>query len=171
MTRIIRPPVTLRDAVAADVPDVMRLIRGLAAYERKLADFVASAHDIETLLFSRIPRAHAILALLPDQPPVGIALFYYTITSFAGRTGLFLEDLFVEPAHRGSGIGLALLRHLAAKAVAENCNDIEWRVLNWNQPAIDFYERIGATRTEDWHARQLRGPALAALAQGASENG
>jgi GNAT superfamily N-acetyltransferase len=112
-----------------------------------------------------------VLAEIPNRPPVGIALFYYTISTFAGRSGIFLEDLFVEPAHRGTGIGCALLRHLASRAVAENCNRIEWRVLNWNQPAIDFYQRLGATQMQDWHVRQLGGAALAALANGASEHG
>ncbi len=92
----------------------------------------------------------------------------YTISTFAGRTGLFLEDLFVDPAHRGTGIGLALLRHLARRAAAENCNIIEWRVLDWNQPAIDFYQRLGAEPVRGWQIRQLSGEALAALAEGAS---
>ena len=166
-----RPAFTLRDAVPADLPHVLRLVRGLAEYEGKLPEVTATEADLATLLFASPPRAQAVLAEPPGQPPIGIALFYYTISTFAGRPGLFLEDLFVEPAHRGTGIGLALLRHLARRATAEDCTVIEWRVLNWNQPAIDFYRRLGATEMQDWHVRQLRGSALAALAQGASNNG
>jgi len=159
--------VVLREAVAADTPQVLRLVRGLAEYERNLDQAVATETDIHRLLFGSPPRAHAVLAEIPGRPPVGLALFYYTVTTFAGRTGLFLEDLFVEPGHRGTGIGMALLRHLAQRAVAENCNSIEWRVLNWNQPAIELYDRIGSTRMQNWHVRQLGGAALAALAEGA----
>jgi len=107
-----------------------------------------------------------VLAEVAGQSPCGIALYYYTVSTFAGRAGLFLEDLFVEPAHRGTGVGLALMRHLAALALAEGCHAIEWRVLDWNKPAIDFYGRLGAKAMHGWHTRQLRGDSLAALAQG-----
>ena len=157
--------ITLRDATPADVPDIRRLTRGLAEYERLLDHATATESDFHALMFGPTPRAYAILAAPPGQPPVGIALFYYTISTFAGRSGIFLEDLFVEPAHRGAGIGRALLRRLAQRAVAEDCHVIEWRVLNWNQPAIDLYQRLGATQMQDWHVRQLRGSALQALAQ------
>ena len=100
---------------------------------------VVTEADLRTLLFDPIPRAHVVLAEVAGQSPVGIALYYYTGSTFAGRAGLFLEDLFVEPAHRGTGVGLALMRHLAALALAEGCHAIEWRVLDWNKPAIDFY--------------------------------
>ena len=100
--------------------------------------------------------------------PVGLALWYYTFSTFTGRPDIFLEDLFVEPQHRGAGIGRALLGRLAQQAMADRCRRIEWRVLNWNQPAIDFYTRIGAKPMQDWHVRQLDGNALAALAQGVS---
>jgi GNAT superfamily N-acetyltransferase len=158
----------LRPAEPADLPDIFRLIRGLAEYERKLHEVTATEADLRALLFAPIPRAHVVLAEIAGCRPVGIALYYYTTSTFAGRTGLFLEDLFVEPAHRGTGIGLALLRHLAVLAVAENCSVIEWRVLNWNQPAIDFYQRLGALQIQDWQTRQLSGDALAALAEGTS---
>jgi GNAT superfamily N-acetyltransferase len=164
-------PFTLRDATPSDIPDVLRLVRGLAEYERKLHEVTVSAAELTAILFGSPPRAHAVLAVVPHQPPVALALFYYTISTFSGRAGIFLEDLFVEPAHRGSGIGFSLLRHLASRAVTENCASIEWRVLNWNKPAIEFYRRLGATQMQDWHVRQLRGSALTDLAQGASENG
>ncbi len=162
---------TLRDATPADVPDVLRLVRGLAEYEQLLHEAVATDADFRTALFGPTPRAYAVLAEVADKPPVGLALWYYTFSTFTGRPDMFLEDLFVEPAFRGTGIGLGLLRHLARRAVAEKCRRIEWRVLNWNQPSIDFYARLGATPMQDWHVRQLGGAALAALAQGGGGNG
>jgi GNAT superfamily N-acetyltransferase len=158
----------LRPAAPADLPDILRLIRALAEYERNLHSAVVTEADLRALLFDPVPRAHVVLAEAADQEPVGIALYYYTVSTFAGRTGLFLEDLFVEPTHRGTGVGLALMRHLAAIALTEGCHAIEWRVLDWNKPAIDFYRRLGAKSMHGWHTRQLRGDSLAALAQGAS---
>lgn len=159
----------LRPATEADLPDILRLIRGLAAYEKLLHKAVATEEDLRALMFGPRAHAHAIMAIAePGQAAVGIAIYYYTISTFAGRPGLFLEDIFVEPAYRGLGLGLALFRELAQVAVAENCVSIEWRVLDWNQPAIDFYERLGATRMTEWHVRQLQGDALASLAKGHS---
>jgi GNAT superfamily N-acetyltransferase len=159
------PAFTLRDATPPDVPDVLRLVRGLAEYERLLHEIVMTEADLHAALFGQQPRAYAILAEA-GSAAVGLALWYYTFSTFRGRSDIFLEDLFVEPAHRGRGIGLALLRHLAQRAVAENCRRIEWRVLNWNAPSIAFYESLGATKMQDWHVRQLDGAALTALAQG-----
>jgi GNAT superfamily N-acetyltransferase len=155
----------LRPAAPTDVPEVLRLIHGLAEYERLRHEATVTEAELHVALFGPLPRIHAILAEV-DGHPVGLALFYYTFNTFKARPNIFLEDLFVEPTHRGSGIGLALMRHLAQRAVAENCRRIEWRVLNWNQPAIAFYERIGAKRIDIWHARQLGGDALVALAKG-----
>jgi GNAT superfamily N-acetyltransferase len=156
---------TLRDATPQDVPDVLRLVRGLAEYERLLHEVVMTEADLHAALFSPQPRAYAVLAHIGDSA-VGLALWYYTFSTFRGRPDIFLEDLFVEHAQRGQGIGLALLRHLAQRAVAENCRRVEWRVLNWNEPSIAFYESLGATMMQDWHVRQLGGEALAALAKG-----
>jgi GNAT superfamily N-acetyltransferase len=158
-------PVTLRDATPADVPQVLRLVRGLAAYERLLHTAVATEADMHAALFGPDRLAFAVLA---GDPPVGLALCYYTLSTFTGRRDLFLEDLFVEPDHRGKGHGIALLRHLAQRAVAENCRRMVWRVLNWNEPSIRFYASIGATRVDEWHERTLSGAALKALAEGAS---
>jgi GNAT superfamily N-acetyltransferase len=160
------PPFTLREATPSDVPDVLRLVRGLAEYEKLLHEAVATEAEFHTALFGPQPHAHAVLAITGDRA-VGLALWYYTFSTFTGRPDMFLEDLFVEHAYRGRRIGLALLRHLARRAVAEKCRRIDWRVLNWNQPSIDFYERIGARPMEDWHVRQLGGAALIALAEGA----
>ena len=160
--------IVLRDAAPTDIPDVLRLVRGLAEYERLLHEAVATEAAFEASMFGPVPRAYAILADVPGRRAVGMALWYYTFSTFTGRPDLFLEDLFVEPEHRGTGIGLALLRNLAQRAVAEDCRRIEWRVLNWNEPSIKFYERLGAVPMQDWHVRQLGGAALRALAEGTS---
>ncbi|HYZ24781.1 MAG TPA: GNAT family N-acetyltransferase [Rhodopila sp.] len=156
-------PFTLRDAAPADLPAIVRLIRGLAEYERLLHEVTVTEADLRPALFGPQPRLQATLAEVGAER-VGLALFYYTFNTFKARPNIFLEDLFVEPAHRGKGIGLALMRHLARKAVAEGCRLLEWRVLHWNQPSIDFYERLGARAMQDWQTRQLDGDALAALA-------
>ncbi|MEA2737538.1 MAG: hypothetical protein QOH05_845 [Acetobacteraceae bacterium] len=159
------PIFTIRPAVPADIPSVLRLVRALAEYERMLHEVTAT--DLHEALFGPLPRAHAVLADV-DGDPVGLALFYYTLNTFKLQPNIFLEDLFVDPAHRGSGIGLALMRHLAQRAVAENCGRVEWRVLNWNQPSIDFYHRLGAQPIQNWHTLLLGGDALVSLAEGTS---
>lgn len=157
----------LRPATRGDTPHVLRLIRGLAAYERLLHEVTATEAKLNEDMFGPNPRAYATLAEV-DATPVGIALFYYTFNTFKARSNIFLEDLFVEPDHRGSGIGFALMRHLAQRAANEQCGRIEWRVLNWNKPSIDFYQRLGAVQMLDWQTRQLSGEALLALAKGSS---
>jgi len=158
---------TLRPATPSDLPEIVRLLRALAEYEHLLHETTVTEGDLCEPLFGPLPRAHAILAETGGRA-VGLALFYYTFSTFKARSNIFLEDLFVEPAHRGAGIGLALMRHLAQRAVAENCARMEWRVLDWNQPSIDFYQRIGTETMQDWHTRQLGGDALVALAEGYS---
>jgi GNAT superfamily N-acetyltransferase len=154
---------SLRRAVAADVGDIVRLVRGLAEYEKLLHEVESTEADFRERLFGASPVAHAVLAEA-DGAAVGMALYYYTFSTFTGRCDLFLEDLFVMPTYRGLGIGLALFRHLAGIARDERCRRIEWRVLNWNQPAIDFYRRIGAQPMTEWSVQRLEGAALAALA-------
>lgn len=157
----------IRPAAHTDIPAIHRLIRGLADYERLAPEVTASESDLRGALFGPLPRAHAILADVGGTS-VGLALFYYTFSTFKARPNIFLEDLFVEPLHRGSGIGIALMRRLAAQAVAGGCIRLEWRVLNWNQPSIDFYQRIGAEQITDWQTRTLGGDALVSLAKGTS---
>ena len=157
----------LRPATQDDMPYILRLIRGLAAYERLLHEVTATEAELAEAMSGPGAHLHATLAEV-DEIPVGIALFYYTFNTFKARSNIFLEDLFVEPDHRGSGIGFALMRHLAQRAATEHCGRIEWRVLNWNQPSIDFYRRIGAVQMLDWQTRQLSGEALLALAKGPS---
>jgi GNAT superfamily N-acetyltransferase len=160
-------PFTLRPAVLSDLPDIVRLIRALAEYEHLLHETTVTTDDLRDVLFGPLPRCNAIIAETRGET-VGMALIYYTFSTFKARSNIFIEDLYVEPAHRGAGIGLALMRHIAQRAVAESCARVEWRVLNWNQPSIDFYRRIGAETMQDWHTRQLGGGALAALAEGNS---
>jgi diamine N-acetyltransferase len=160
------PPFILRDALEADVPDIRRLTRALAEYEKLLHEAVATEDDFRAAMFGPQPRAYAIVAEPPGEKPVGLMLWYYTYSTFTGRPDIYLEDLFVEPSHRGQGIGLALFRRLAQRAVAERCRRIDWQVLKWNLPSITFYEQLGATRMQDWHVMQLGGGALRALAEG-----
>lgn len=165
------PGCTLRPAVRADLPDIFRLVRGLAEYERLSHEFTATEADFDALLFAPDHVAEATMAEFQGQKPVGIALYHRTVNTFKGQIGLFLEDLFVEPDQRGNGIGRALMRHLAQIAIGRHHNVIEWRVLNWNEPSIQFYQRLGATKLTNWHVRRLYGPALTALAGGAAKHG
>ena len=153
----------LRAAKPSDVGDIVRLVRALAEYEKLLHEVRSTEADFRSRLFGPCPVAHAVLAEA-EGAAVGLALYYYTFSTFTGRCDLFLEDLFVMPTYRGRGIGLGLFRHLAGIAKAERCRRIEWRVLNWNQTAIDFYRRIGANPMTEWTVQRLEGPALAALA-------
>ncbi|WP_428533768.1 N-acetyltransferase family protein [Rhodopila sp.] len=159
----------IRNATATDVGHILRLVRALAEYERMGHEVTATEAEMREALFGTLPRAHALLAEVAGEP-VGLALFYYTLNTFKLRPNIFLEDLFVDPANRGSGIGIALMRALARRAEAENCSRVEWRVLDWNQPSIEFYRRIGAESIKDWHTLLLDGAALAALAEGTSHD-
>lgn len=158
------PTVTLRDAVKADVPVLLRLVRDLADYERMPHRVTATETDLARMLFASPPRAHAMLAEA-EQRPVGIAVWYYLLSTFTARPILFLEDIFVDAAYRGQGIGFAMFRRLATIARANNCLSMDWRVLNWNQPAINFYSRIGARPMTDWTVQRLDTEGLAALAE------
>ena len=157
------PAFSLREATEADVPTVLGFVRALAEYEKLLHVCVATEADFRRRLFGPNRMARAVIAET-EENPVGMALWYYTLSTFSGREKLFVEDVFVQPAQRGKGIGLALFRHMARVAAVENCVGMEWRVLNWNQPAIAFYARIGAKPVADWTTQQLHGDALAALA-------
>ncbi len=155
-------PFALRDATPTDVADVLRLVRALAEYENLLHQVTATEADIANLLFGSRPFARAAVAET-DGRIVGMVLWYHTASTFTGQLGVYVEDVFVEPDHRGKGIGLALFRHVARAALAENCICMEWRVLTWNQPSIDFYHKLGAKQLTDWHTMDLRGEALTKL--------
>jgi GNAT superfamily N-acetyltransferase len=155
---------TLRPAEPGDIPEVRRLVRGLAEYERLTHLATATDADFARVLFGPRPLAHAVLAEAEGRA-VGVALWYFTLSTFTCRPYLFVEDVFVEPAFRKNGVGYALFRYLAGVAVDENCGGMEWRVLNWNAPALEFYRRIGAKPVVDWTTQELRGDALTALAK------
>jgi GNAT superfamily N-acetyltransferase len=153
----------IRSATKEDVPVVAELIRGLARYER-LEDEVVMTEDLLAAgLFGERPYAEVLLAVDEDRP-VGFALFFHNFSTFLGRPGIYLEDLFVVPDERGSGIGRALLEHLARLAVDRGCGRLEWAVLDWNRDAIAFYERLGARPNSDWTVYRLTGEALTTLA-------
>jgi len=153
----------LREAVPGDEAVVLRFVRDLAEYERLVHLVRATEADLRASLFGAPPRAHALIAEFQGTP-AGFALWFYCFSTFEGRASLYVEDVFVEPAHRGRGIGFAIFRDLARRAVAERCARMDWSVLDWNQPAIDFYHRIGARPVRGWTVQRLTGEALAALA-------
>lgn len=155
--------VTVRPAAPDDLPAIMRFIRALAEYERLTHECVATDAQIGTALFGSPPRAHALIAEI-DNEPVGYALWFYSFGTFSGRPSIFLEDLFVDPAARRRGVARRLIAELARRAVAEGCARVEWDVLDWNQPALHFYRRLGAEPRQGWTVQRLSGPALRALA-------
>ena len=154
--------ISIRPAVRDDLDVVIGFIRALADYER-LADAVVLERDVlDAHLFGARPMAEVLMAEL-DGAAVGFALFFHNFSTFAGKPGIYLEDLFVDPSARGSGAGKALLRALARLAVERGCARMEWSVLDWNEPAIRFYESLGATAMDGWTVNRLDGAALAAL--------
>ena len=157
--------ITIRDATHDDAHLIVNLIRELADYEKLRDEAVATEEDIARALFGPRPYAEALIAEW-DGAPVGFALFFHNFSTFEGRPGIYLEDLFVREAYRGKGLGLALLRHIAGLAVARGCARFEWSVLDWNTPSIGFYESLGARRMADWSIFRLTGDALAKLATG-----
>ena len=154
---------TIRDAGRGDGAIVFNFINELAVYEKLAHEVVANAESIELALTRDNARAHAVIAELNGKP-VGMALYFYNFSTFLGRHGIYIEDVYVDPAQRGGGIGKKLLQHLAAKAIAEGCGRVEWWVLDWNEPAIDFYERLGAKKMDEWTTYRLEGDALQKLA-------
>lgn len=149
--------------VPADVPEILAMIRGLAEYEKLSEICVASEADLAEALFGARPAAEALIARAEGQA-AGFALFFHNFSTFLGRRGLWLEDLFVRPEYRRQGCAQALLRALAAIAVERRCGRFEWAVLDWNVRAIDFYRALGATVLPDWRIVRIVGPELAALA-------
>jgi GNAT superfamily N-acetyltransferase len=155
----------IRPATPADVPTIARLIRELAAYERLTHEVVLSEEALELHLFG--PRRFAEVLLVEDDGrAVGFALFFHNYSTFLGKPGLYLEDLFVEPAYRGRGYGKELFRALARLAVERGCGRMEWAVLDWNEPAIGFYQSLGAQAMDEWTVYRLTGEALTKLAGG-----
>ena len=155
---------SIRTADRSDVPTILRLIRALADYEREPESAIAIEEDLIRDGFGDSPVFKVLLAEI-DGVVVGFALYFFVWSTWRGRKCLHLEDLFVEPDHRGKGVGLALMRALAKEAVDAGCARFVWQVLGWNKPAIDFYERLGAQVLDDWWAVRRDGDALAALAR------
>ena len=152
-------------ATTEDVPVLLQLIRALAEYERLAGEVVATEAALRDTLFGPAPRAEAVLARAAEQA-VGFALWFHNYSTFLGRPGLYLEDLFVVPEWRGRGVGSALLRHLARIAVERGCGRMEWSVLDWNEPAITFYQKLGARPMDQWTVYRLTGSELARFASG-----
>jgi GNAT superfamily N-acetyltransferase len=157
--------VTTRVASPADIPLILEFIRDLAEYERLLHECEATEDDIRRDLFGENPRCFCDIAE-DDGRPVGFALWFYNYSTFRGRAGIYLEDLFVKPDFRGGGAGKALLRRLAQRCVEADLGRLEWAVLNWNAPSIAFYDSLGASAKDDWTVRRLDGEALVKLAEG-----
>jgi len=155
--------IQVRPATPADVPVILRFVRELAAFEREPDAVTATEPMLAVALFGENPAAEAVLAERTGEP-VGFALFFHNFSTWEGRRGLYLEDLYVTPAARGQGAGAALLRHLAALAVARGCARFEWSVLDWNEDAIAFYRAMGAVGQDEWTVQRVSGDALARLA-------
>lgn len=153
----------IRAATAGDVPLLLTLIRALADYEKLGDEVVASEASLHEHLFGARPYAEALIAEI-DGSGVGFALFFHNFSTFLGQPGIYLEDLFVQPEHRGMGIGKRLLKAVARVGVERGCGRFEWTVLDWNEPAIRFYESLGAEIKREWLINRVSGKALAALA-------
>ena len=158
-------PLRIRPAAPADAALVLALVRELAEYERLSDEVDATEAMIAAALFGSNPRAFCDIAEW-DGEAAGFALWFYSFSTFRGRHGIYLEDLFVRPAHRGRGIGRALFAGLARRCVAEGLPRLEWSVLDWNEPALGFYRRLGAESLDGWTVHRLSGAALQALAAG-----
>ena len=155
---------TLRPAEPRDVPAIVGLIRELAEFEQLAHLVQATPEALHPQLFGERPAAEAMVAEVGGAV-VAFALYFTNFSTFLARPGLYLEDLFVQPAHRGSGIGQALLEHLGALAVQRGCGRFEWSVLDWNENAIGFYKRMGATVMPDWRICRISGDALQRFAR------
>ena len=156
----------IRPAARADAPVIADLVRELADYEKLLPEAKATAEDFRRELEAPNPVIHVLIAEWNGEP-VGFALYFFNFSTFVGRPGLYLEDLFVRPEQRSHGIGRALLRALARIATERGCGRMEWAVLDWNEPAIGFYRRLGADVMDDWRLCRLTGDALARVARSA----
>lgn len=153
----------IKPATVADVPTILRLIRELAEYERAPNDAVATEAQLHEVFFGPQPSAQVLIGREANEP-VGFAVYFFNFSTWLGRPGLYLEDLFVRPEARGRGNGKALLARLAQIAQERGCGRIEWAVLNWNEPAIEFYKKLGAKPMDEWTVYRLTREGIAALA-------
>ncbi|MFZ3375011.1 MAG: GNAT family N-acetyltransferase [Chthoniobacterales bacterium] len=153
----------IRPATVADIPIILDLIRELATYERAPTEVTAAEEELVDVLFGPRPAAEVLLAF-EEETPVGFAVFFRNFSTWLGRPGLYLEDLFVRPEQRGKGYGRALLVHLAKIAHERGCGRMEWAVLDWNEPAIQFYKKLGAAPLDEWTVFRLTRDGIAKLA-------
>ena len=160
------PVIGVRKATEDDVPLILSLIRELAEYEKLSHEVVATEAGLRKSLFGERPYAEVLVAE-HEGAPAGFALFFHNFSTFLGRPGIYLEDLYVKPEFRGAGIGKELLIHLARLAKRRDCGRLEWWVLDWNEPSIGFYKKLGAVPMDDWTVYRVSGPALEDLASGA----
>ena len=153
----------IRKAARNDIPTIFLLIKDLATYERAPDDVIATEQQLVDVLFGPRPAAEVLLAF-EQEVPVGFAVFFHNFSTWLGRPGLYLEDLFVKPEMRGKGYGRALLVHLAKIARERGCGRMEWAVLDWNEPAIEFYRKLGARPMDDWTVFRLTEDGISKLA-------
>ena len=153
----------IKPATIDDVPVILSFIKKLAEYEKLSHLVTATEEGLREVLFGTRPYAETVIAFFQNEP-VGFALFFHNFSTFSGKPGIYLEDLFVDVEQRGKGFGKALLAHLAKLAQERDCGRLEWSVLNWNQPSIDFYESLGAQPMKEWTVYRLAGEALEKLA-------
>jgi len=157
--------ITIRKAGVEDSALLLRFVRELAKYEKAEHEVTATREDIEHSMFAGNTQVHGLICELGSEA-IGYAVYFYNYSTWLGRPGLYLEDLYVTPGQRGQGAGRAMLEHLAAIAIASNCARFEWSVLDWNTPAIEFYEKLGARPKSEWVGYQIAGQALIDLAEG-----
>jgi GNAT superfamily N-acetyltransferase len=169
MATVTSTELRILPAKERDVPLILNFIRKLAEYEKLSQEVIADERTLREALFGARPGAEVVFAYLNDEP-VGFAVYFPNFSTFLGRPGIYLEDLFVEPAHRGSGIGRALLSYVAKIAKERGGGRLNWAVLDWNQPAIDFYRKIGAVLLDQWTICRVSGAALDRLAGQARED-
>jgi GNAT superfamily N-acetyltransferase len=160
----VKSTVSTRPATEADVPVLLQLIRELADYEKLTDEVVATEDSLRHTLFGPSKYAEALIGSI-DGVPAGMAIFFHNYSTFLARPGLYLEDLYVQPAARGCGLGKALITAVARVAHERGCGRYDWTVLDWNQPAIDFYHRLGAETKPDWRIMRVTGDALQRMAE------
>ena len=159
----MKKELAFRSATREDVPLILQFIRELADYEKMLHEVVADEATLEEWIFDR-QKAEVLFALV-DGNEIGFALFFHSFSTFLGRAGIYLEDLYVKPEYRGKGYGKAILKRLASIAVERKCGRLEWWCLDWNQPSIDFYRSLGAEPMSDWTVYRIAGDTLTHLAE------
>lgn len=165
MPQSLPPNLTIEVATEQDIPIILSFIKGLAEYERLAHEVVVTEEIIKETLFGKRAYAEVVIARW-DGEPVGFALFFHSFSTFLGRPGIYLEDLFVKPSMRGKGVGKALLVYLAQLAKDRKCGRLEWAVLNWNESAINFYKSLGARPMDEWTVYRVTGETLDKLASG-----